>query len=72
MKLPTLNETQKKKLIERFKQNKITENISCAVANHVLGGMEVQDANTYQNYFKEFKCITNAEDGLLPFELAII
>ena len=34
--------------------------------------MEIKDVITYQDYFKEFKCITNAEDGLLPFELAII
>ena len=60
MKLPELKENQKKKLIERFKQNKFfTEAVS-------------KDIMTYQDYFKKFKCITNAEDGLLPFEKAAI
>ena len=72
MKLPTLNETQKKKLIERFKQNKFTESVSQTLVTRVFLGMQIRDVMTYQDYFKEFKCITNAEDGLLPFELAII
>ena len=72
MQLPSVNVTQKKKLIERFKQNKITESVSYAVANRVLAGMEIVDVVTYQDYFLEFKCITNTEEGLLPFELAVI
>ena len=73
MKLPELKENQKKKLIERFKQNKIAESVSKQhLINQVFCGMEIQDVMTYQDYFKEFQCITNAEDGLLPFELAII
>ena len=39
---------------------------------HVFCGMEIQDVITYQEYFMKFKNITNAEDGLLPFEQAAI
>ena len=76
MKLPELKENQKKKLIERFKQNKFTESTPEALMilknsvdyPHVFCGMEIQDVMTYQDYWKKFNCITNAEDGLLPFE----
>ena len=72
MKLPELKENQKKKLIERFKQNKFTEAVSKAIVIRMFCGMQIRDVMTYQDYFKKFKCITNAEDGLLPFEQAAI
>ena len=72
MKLPELKENQKKKLIERFKQNKFTESVSKALVDRVFLGMQIRDVMTYQDYCKKFKCITNAEDGLLPFEQAVI
>jgi hypothetical protein len=68
MKLPELKENQKKKLIERFKQNKIAESFSQTLVTRVFHEMEIQDVMTYQDYWKKFNCITNAEDGLLPFE----
>ena len=72
MKLPELKEDQKKKLIKRFKENKFTESLSKTLVDRVFCGMQIQDVMTYQDYFKKFKCITNAEDGLLPFEQAAI
>ena len=72
MKLPELKENQKKKLIERFKENKILKSFSQTLVTRVFHEMEIQDVMTYQDYWKKFNCITNAEDGLLPFEQAAI
>jgi len=47
MKMPELKENQKKKLIERFKQNKMTESLSKALVTRVFCGMQIRDVITY-------------------------